>query len=123
MNRTEQTIAKTEAVAENGMVTAMHPLAAEAGVAILHAGGSAADAAVATALAVGFARYSAIAGFREFVVLRATRPQGFDPGERVVSPQEVDDPWNLWVFNVGGRGNFSGTDTRKTTRISYNFWH
>ena len=53
MNRTEQTIAKTEAVAENGMVTAMHPLAAEAGVAILRAGGSAADAAVATALAVG----------------------------------------------------------------------
>lgn len=35
------------------MVTAMHPLAAEAGVEILRAGGSAADAAVASALAVG----------------------------------------------------------------------
>ena len=53
MNRTEQAITKTEAVADNGMVTAMHPLAAEAGVEILRAGGSAADAAVATALAVG----------------------------------------------------------------------
>ena len=53
MNRTEQRIEKTEAVADNGMVTATHPLAAEAGVEILRAGGSAADAAVATALAVG----------------------------------------------------------------------
>lgn len=53
MNRTKQTIAKTEAAADNGMVTAMHPLAAEAGVEILRSGGSAADAAVAAALAVG----------------------------------------------------------------------
>jgi gamma-glutamyltranspeptidase/glutathione hydrolase len=35
------------------MVTAMHPLAAEAGVELLEKGGNAADAAIATALAVG----------------------------------------------------------------------
>lgn len=55
MNRTRQTIAKTEAVARDGMVTAMHPLAAEAGIEILRAGGSAADAAVAATLAIGVA--------------------------------------------------------------------
>lgn len=76
---------------------------------------------IATTMAVGFARYSAIAGFREFVVVRATRRPGIDPRERIVSPQEVDDPWNLWVFTVGGRGNFSGSDTRTTRRLSYNF--
>ena len=50
---TQQRITKTEAIANNGMVTAMHPLAAESGVKILQAGGNAADAAIATALAAG----------------------------------------------------------------------
>lgn len=44
---------KTTIKSKNGMVTAMHPLAAKVGASILKAGGNAADAAVATAFAIG----------------------------------------------------------------------
>ncbi|MEZ4730818.1 MAG: gamma-glutamyltransferase [Caldilineaceae bacterium] len=53
VTRSQLLINKTEVVAAQGMVTAMHPLAAEAGMTILQQGGNAADAAVASAFAVG----------------------------------------------------------------------
>src|SRR5918998_5816777 len=46
-------IDKTEAIGHDGMVTAMQPLAAEAGAEMLRRGGNAIAAGVATAFAVG----------------------------------------------------------------------
>lgn len=51
--RSEWIIDKTEAISREGMVTAMQPLAAEAGAEMLRQGGNAIDAAVATAFAIG----------------------------------------------------------------------
>ena len=61
---------KEEVVTENGMVTSLHPQATMAGVEILKKGGNAADAAVATSLAVGVAlpRMSGLGG-RNFAVV------------------------------------------------------
>ena len=76
---------------------------------------------IATILSIGFARYATLVGFRQFVAIRTLTPIGIDPDEQVVDAQEVDDPWNLWVFTVGGSGRLNGSQTRKSKRLSANF--
>src|SRR3989442_7742566 len=51
--RSEWSHAKTEPVARNGMVTAEHHLAADAGVQVMRDGGNAVDAAIAAAFVMG----------------------------------------------------------------------
>jgi gamma-glutamyltranspeptidase / glutathione hydrolase len=71
--RSEWSHSKTEPVARNGMVTAEHHLAAEAGVEVLRDGGNAVDAAVAAAFVMGVVEpfTSGIGGIAGLVIRRA----------------------------------------------------
>ncbi len=77
---------------------------------------------ISHALAVGLARFASSAGFRGIVSLTGPDPESSEGGRgRVVSRQEVDDPWNLWVFRLTGRGQLDGEETRKTEEVSGSF--
>jgi hypothetical protein len=76
---------------------------------------------VTTVLAVGLARYAALAGLRDFVAFEPLAAEGIDSDARVLGAQEVSDPWNLWVFDIGASGTLDWSDTRDTERISGDF--
>jgi len=76
---------------------------------------------IAHTLGIGLARFADVAGFRGLVTLAAIEAQRSEPSRRLVSQDEVDDPWNLWVFRVNGSGNLDGESTRETIRLNSSF--
>ncbi len=83
---------------------------------------------IAHTIGVGLLHFATLNGFLESVaafheiadVLDIDSEQ-IDPRERVVTGEEVEDPWNFWVFRLGGRTELNGEQTRRTTRIDGNF--
>jgi hypothetical protein len=71
---------------------------------------------ITDALAVGLARFATVAGFRGLVSIRPAEGSIADDS-RVVSADEVNDPWDLWVFRVNGSGDLNGETTRETIRL------
>ena len=75
------------------------------------------------ALGLGIANWASTHGYRGLVRLQRADPGGLGEAarRRVVSQEEVDDPWNLWVFRINANGNRSSEDTRTTTRFNGGF--
>ncbi|HUF76340.1 MAG TPA: hypothetical protein VMM35_08680 [Longimicrobiales bacterium] len=73
-------------------------------------------------LGLGIANWANTNGYRGLVRLRGPNPElGEEATRRVVSQEEVEDPWNLWVFRINANGNRSSEDTRTTTRFNGGF--
>ena len=75
---------------------------------------------ISQVLAVGLARYSVLAGAGEGLQVQRT-DEARDLTDRLVTGDQVEDPWNFWVFNVGMNGNYSAETSESSGRISGNF--
>jgi len=72
-------------------------------------------------LALGLAEWANTNGYRGLVTLQGTDPELGVAAQRLVSAQEVSDPWDLWVFRVNGNLDRDGEEKVKTTRVSGGF--
>ncbi len=73
---------------------------------------------IAHMLGIGLALFANTAGYRGLVTLTGPNPESAGQGQRLVSRDEVDDPWNLWSFRINGSANLDGESTRSNTRIN-----
>lgn len=64
--------------------------------------------------------FETVEDFREVAAAMEAVTEETDPDERVVAVDEVDDPWNLWVFRFGGRTELNGEQTRRTNQVNGN---
>ncbi|HSW31438.1 MAG TPA: hypothetical protein VLH75_18265 [Longimicrobiales bacterium] len=73
---------------------------------------------IAHVLALGLAGVANAGGYRGIVRLEGTSQDGTRPSAGLVSAEEVEDPWNLWAFRVGGSGNYEGESTTENLRLN-----
>lgn len=111
--RSEWQVEKTEATARHGMVTADDPLAAEAGLEILKAGGNAVDAAVAAAFAVGVVEpfTSGVGGVAAMIIRRADGHTTVIDGSATAPQSAREDMYD--VISGGGRIGMYGWPATK----------
>lgn len=74
---------------------------------------------IANTLALGMAMFANQTGYRGLVTLAAVdQPEQVDG---LVSADEVDDPWNLWVFRLNGQAGVEGESTYQNTELEGGF--
>ena len=73
---------------------------------------------ISNTLALGMAMFANQSGYRGLVTLTAAESGQV---EGLVSPDEVDDPWNLWVFRVNGEAGVEGESTYRNISLESGF--
>lgn len=76
---------------------------------------------IAYTLGVGLLHFASAAGFEPLAEIAPASGRGVDPRDRVVAQEEVADPWNFWVFRLGGQAELDGEETRRTKRVNGSF--
>jgi hypothetical protein len=76
---------------------------------------------VTHAMSIGLARFATVAGFQRLATVEGVDPEEFGAFDRVVSSQEVEDPWDLWVLRVNGNYNVEGESRRKSENMFGSF--
>jgi len=74
---------------------------------------------ISQVIAVGLARYSVLAGSGEGLEVQRSGSSR-DLTDRLVTGDDVEDPWNFWVFNVGLNGNYDEESSENEARIRGN---
>ena len=82
---------------------------------------------IALSLGLGLAQFASESGFRDLVDLTGLAQVGEvnanldEPPEGLLSPDEVQDPWNLWVFRINGNGNVDSESAQQSIRLGGGF--
>lgn len=76
---------------------------------------------VTHAMSIGLARFAAVSGFQGIARVAGVSSGESSAVDRVVSNQEVDDPWDLWVFRVNANYNVDGESRRKSENTFASF--
>ncbi len=71
-------------------------------------------------IAAGFARYSTLIGQPAAFEISATADPDVET-EQLVGADQVEDPWNFWVFEVSTRIDLDGEETEKQRRYRGSF--
>ncbi len=75
---------------------------------------------ISRVMGIGLARYSLLAGYGEGLEVDLSGLQRPDT-DRLVGANEVEDPWDFWIFSIGANGSYRGESTQSFARLSSSF--
>jgi len=76
---------------------------------------------VALTLSLGLATFATETGYRNVVRVDGIGTAGAAAQGGVVSADQVEDPWNLWVFRVNANGSYESESNQESRRLGAGF--